>query len=64
MKQSKLKIETLYTHYRKGGNYTILHYAEMQINDEWIESLVYKSLDSGKIYVRSSEDFDNKFNIV
>ena len=53
---------TIYKHYKKEGNYIILNAGEMQVDNVWSECVIYQCLDSKKIYVRQSEDFDLKFS--
>lgn len=53
---------TIYKHYKKGGQYIIINAGEMQIDDVWHECVIYQCLNSKKIYVRQSEDFDLKFS--
>ena len=33
----------------------------MQIDDVWSECIIYQDINSRKVYVRQSEDFDLKF---
>lgn len=53
---------TIYKHYKKGGNYIIINAGAMQIDDVWKECVIYQCLDSKKIYVRETIDFDLKFS--
>ena len=53
---------TIYKHYKKGGNYIILNAGEMQVDDVWSECVIYRCLNSKKIYVREAVDFDLKFS--
>jgi hypothetical protein len=54
---------TIYKHYKKKeGNYIVLNAGEMQVDDVWSECVIYQCLNSKKIYVRQSEDFDLKFS--
>ena len=52
---------TIYTHYKKSGQYIIINAGEMQIDDVWSECIIYQDINSRKVYVRQSEDFDLKF---
>lgn len=54
---------TIYKHYKKKeGNYIIINAGEMQIDDVWSECVIYQDIDSKKIYVRQSGDFELKFS--
>lgn len=53
-----------YTHYKKKGEYKIIERGEMQIEDVWIECVIYRCLSSAKVYVRETEDFNLKFEVV
>lgn len=53
---------TIYKHYKKGGRYIIINAGEMQIDDVWSECVIYQDIDSKKVYVRQSDDFDLKFS--
>ena len=56
-------MDVTYKHYKKKeGDYIILNAGEMQIDDVWSECVIYQCLDSKKIYVRQSVDFDLKFS--
>ena len=53
-----------YTHYKKKGEYQIINAGEMQVEDVWSECVIYRCLSSKKVYVRESEDFNLKFEVV
>lgn len=57
-------INTLYTHHKKGKKYCILHLCQFQFEDIWYEGVAYKEVESGEIYVRSEESFNNSFKVV
>jgi len=53
-----------YTFKKTGNQYEVLEEsAEMKnpITRNWEKCVIYKSLDSGKIYVREETDFREKF---
>ena len=56
--------ETIYTHKNKKGRYVILFPCEMQIKQKWYKALIYKSLDTGKIYVRKEYSFNLRFEVI
>ena len=52
-----------YKHYKKKeGNYIILNAGEMQVDNVWSECIIYQDINSKKVYVRQSDDFDLKFS--
>ena len=54
-----------YQHYKKKeNNYVVVNSGEMQINNVWYECVIYQCLESKKVYVRESSDFEFKFSIV
>ena len=55
--------KTIYTHKIKGGNYSVLDICEYQHDNIWYEAVFYVSLDTGKKYVRQTDDFDLKFAV-
>ena len=55
--------KTIYTHYKKGGNYEVLDICEYQHEGIWYEAVFYVSLDTGKKYVRQEQDFNDKFKL-
>jgi len=57
-------IDTIYTHYKKKGKYSVLGLCSYQHNDVWYEGIIYKGLESGEVYVRQVENFEESFNLI
>lgn len=56
---------TLYKHYIKTKpTYQIIEAGYMQIDDEWHEAVIYRDIESKKVYVRQESDFNLKFRRV
>jgi hypothetical protein len=55
-----IKLKTLYKHYKNQKDYETIDYCKMQVNGEWLEAVIYKSVD-GDLYVRALADFEEKF---
>lgn len=55
---------TFYTHNKKGKKYTVLNLCQYQHNNTWYDAISYVDVETKKIYVRESEDFDNSFKVV
>jgi hypothetical protein len=52
----------LYTHYKNNKPYRILNAGKMQINQEWVDCIVYQDIKSLEVYVRESGSFDECFS--
>ena len=64
-----MKIETpsttFYKHYKKKEpTYQIIDAGEMQIDNVWHEAVIYRDIESKKVYVRQESDFNLKFNAI
>jgi hypothetical protein len=57
----ELSSKTIWMHIDKGSVYTILHDAIMKVEGIWIDCIVYKSLETQKVYVRSMKSFVENF---
>lgn len=55
----KLPINQRYTHYKKGGLYVILCYAIRE--SDFVSMVVYKSVETLKVWVRPESEFLEKF---
>jgi hypothetical protein len=54
-----------YKHYKKTKpTYQIINCGHVQIDNEWSECIVYQDVHSKEVYVRESNDFENKFSIL
>ena len=55
---------TFYTHNKKGKKYTVLNLCQFQFENIWYDAISYVDVETKKIYVRESEDFDKSFKVV
>jgi hypothetical protein len=56
---------TFYKHNKKTEpTYQVLNAGEVQIDNVWYPCVIYRDIDSKKVYVRQEIDFDNKFKII
>jgi len=56
--------EVKYRHYKNNKLYSITGVGLMQIDDAWIEAVIYRGLECGGTYIRSEEDFNLKFKVM
>lgn len=49
-----------YIHYNNKKTYTTLNFCKMQVNDIWLDSVLYTN-DSNELFVREVSDFEKKF---
>ena len=55
---------TYYKHNKKTQpTYQIINAGEVQIDNIWFPCVIYRDIDSKKVYVRQESDFENKFSI-
>ena len=54
----------IYTHYKNKQKYIVLGLCKYQHNDIWYDGIMYKSVESGMVYVREENEFDLKFKAV
>jgi hypothetical protein len=52
---------SIYIHKKSGHEYSHLTFGKMQIEQNWVECVVYKDA-RGDIYVRAKEDWNKKFH--
>lgn len=57
-----IKLKTLYKHYKNQKDYETIDFCKMQVNDVWLDAVIYRSIE-GALYVRSLEDFEEKFSL-
>lgn len=51
----------IYIHHRNGEYYHIVSECSIKENGVWKEGIIYASLKSDKLYVRTKENFKSKF---
>lgn len=55
-----IELNKEYIHYKNGLTYIPVDYCKIQENDLWVEAIIYKT-DTQELFVRSKEEFQNKF---
>ena len=56
--------EIEYVHYANNEHYIIVDVARIQENDEWVNAVIYKSVNGSDKFVRTAEEFFKKFKQV
>ncbi|MDZ7817792.1 MAG: DUF1653 domain-containing protein [Aliarcobacter sp.] len=56
-----IELNTTYTHYKNKESYTTINFCKIQENDTWVKAVIYKPNNSEELFVRSYEEFKNKF---
>jgi len=59
---NNIKLNGLYKHYKNGNLYTVVDFCKIQVNDVWIDAVIYT--DSRSKYVRDVKEFMGKFSKV
>ena len=54
----------IYIHHRNGEYYHIVSECLIKENDVWKDGIIYSSLKSDKLYVRTKKNFKSKFKFV
>ena len=60
---SDVPIGTDWIHYKNGKTYTILEHCLLQLNNNWVDAIIYKTEGSDLTFVRDKVDFISKFEI-
>ena len=60
---SNVPIGTDWIHYKNGKTYTILGHCLLQLNNNWVDAVIYKTEGSDLTFVRDKIDFISKFEI-
>jgi len=53
-----------YIHYKNKKIYVIRDTAKIQINNEWVDAIIYSEENKDELYVRTLEDFSRKFILI
>mgnify|MGYP003621265943 CR=1 FL=1 len=53
----------IYIHHRNGEYYHIVSECLIKENDVWKDGIIYSSLKSDKLYVRTKKNFKSKFKL-
>jgi len=51
-----------FTHYKKGGEYVVISYGLIQVNNEWVDAVAYIKVGDDKKFFRILKEFKEKFN--
>lgn len=62
MKEKNLKLYHKYTHYKNLMTYIPINYCKIQKDDIWVDAVIYEA-DDKSLYVRSIQEFIEKFNL-
>jgi len=60
-KRSMVCKRNIWRHYNNNKDYKVIDYCKVQINDEWVEGVVYCAMDHDSKYVRPIDEFIEKF---
>lgn len=56
-----IELNQKYTHYKNNQTYTTLDFCKIQENDIWVKAVIYKPENEDGLFVRSYEEFAEKF---
>lgn len=56
-----IEINQVYKHYKNEQSYKVIDFCKIQENDIWVEAVLYKPIESNKLFVRSLNEFKEKF---
>lgn len=55
--------EKTYIHYKNKESYIVKEFCKIQENDIWVKAVIYKPADCEELFVRSLEEFEEKFQL-
>ena len=55
--------KTIYTHYKNNKDYIIIDYCSIQENDVWVTAILYKEVDGNILFVRSEQEWEERFKL-
>ena len=56
-----IELNKTYIHYKNKKSYITLNFCKIQENDVWVKAVIYKPEDCDELFVRSYEEFKEKF---
>ncbi len=56
-----IELNKTYTHYKNKKSYTPINFCKIQENDIWTKAIIYKPNDQEELFVRTCEEFEEKF---
>jgi hypothetical protein len=57
-----LLLNTTYIHYKNKKSYITINFCKIQKNDTWVDAIIYKPIDCEELFVRTCEEFEEKFS--
>lgn len=56
-------VNKIYRNLKNGYNYIVTELCKIKINDEWEEGVVYRRVGENQTYVRTIQNFNEKFRL-
>ncbi len=56
-----IELNKTYIHYKNNKSYTPINFCKIQENDIWTKAIIYKPNDQEELFVRTCEEFEEKF---
>ncbi|MFW2607281.1 hypothetical protein ACN5OY_04125 [Aliarcobacter butzleri] len=56
-----IELNTTYIHYKNKKTYIPLNFCKIQENDVWVKAVIYKPQDNEELFVRTYQEFQEKF---
>lgn len=53
-----------YKHYKNGKEYIVINYCKIQEEGEWVDAIIYSSVEGGLLFVRKEKEFEEKFKLI
>lgn len=58
-----IELDKTYIHYKNNESYIVKGFCKIQENDIWVEAIIYKPSDCEELFVRSKNEFKEKFSL-
>ncbi|OQR40540.1 DUF1653 domain-containing protein [Aliarcobacter cryaerophilus] len=56
-----IELNKTYIHYKNKKSYITINFCKIQENDTWVKAVIYKPDDCDELFVRTYEEFQEKF---
>jgi hypothetical protein len=56
-----IELNTTYIHYKNKESYITINFCKIQENDQWVKAVIYKPNNCEELFVRSYQEFKEKF---
>ena len=56
-----IELNKTYIHYKNKKSYITINFCKIQENDVWVKAVIYKPDDCDELFVRTYEEFQEKF---